>query len=169
MTIRYNTTRGDLIVNNARSILRNRFIMTMWSIVIAYYCFDYWREPEMQSHTLGIKVFSTTIFAVLSVLILFGITFVLTTMLILTRNNKGALGEHRITLTDEGLLESTDYNESLSRWSGYHKTVNTKSYLILYVTEGSFLHISKKRPLLEGDLTAFESALKAKTQRLSAK
>ena len=84
---------------------------------------------------------------------------------VLLQKYVGVLGEHRLTITEENLIESTTYNESAFRWSGYQRTVVTKAYLLLYVTDTMVYFIPRKRPLLEGDLPRFEAALAERTKR----
>ena len=38
------------------------------------------------------------------------------------RPQKGVLGPHTLVLTDEGLIERTEYNETLRRWKGLDRS-----------------------------------------------
>ena len=164
MTIRYFTTRGDLLAGQFRSIVRNRFLQVFWAIVVASLCYSAVREPATAGQTVGYKIAFCLVMAALYVAVFVGLTFALTSVMFLLRKNTGVLGEHRLSITDVGLVESTVHNESLNRWSAYHRTVSTKGHLFLYVTESQFHIISKKRPLLEGDLAEFEATLREKTK-----
>ena len=163
MTIRYTLTRADLIRVNFRALLRNRFLQVLWGALIAWDCYTTLTGPQLADTGMVYKIVFTGFMAVFYYALLFSITFVLTSALLLVRKNKGVLGEHRLTVTEDGLFESTVHNESLNRWSAYHKTVKTARYLMLYVTETNLHIIPRKRPLLEGDLVAFEIALLEKT------
>lgn len=164
MTIRYDTTRGDLLYANCRAITRNSFLLVFWSIVIVWVCYMALQDPKVSEHGFGYKVAFALVMAAFYYALFFAATFSVMAGMVLLRKNTGVLGEHRLSISAEGLIESTIHNESLNRWSAYHKTVSTKRYLMLYVTEGQFHIISKKRPLLEGDLAAFEAALNEKTK-----
>lgn len=164
MTIRYTITRKDLLVANFRTLIRNRFLQVVWAVIICSSCYSALHEPKMLGYGLAYKIGFCLFFGAIYFAALFGLTFVVTSAMLLVRKNKGVLGEHRLTISDEGLIESTIYNESLNRWSAYHKTISTSGYLLLYVSEVHFHFISKKRPLLEGDLAAFESLLNAKVK-----
>jgi hypothetical protein len=164
MTIRYTTTRGDLLFANFRTLARNRFLLVFWSIAIAGVCYSAVNDPKVVDHAVGYKIGLCATMALLYFVLFFSVTLVVTSAMALLRKNTGVLGEHRVSISDEGLMESTVHNESLHRWSGYHRTVSTKGYLLLYITDAQFHIISKKRPLIEGDLTAFEAALNEKTK-----
>ena len=49
--------------------------------------------------------------------------------------NRGVLGNHDLEIRDEGLVERTNINESMFRWSGLHKLGRSRNYLFIYVTE----------------------------------
>lgn len=165
MTIRYIVTRGDLLFATFRSLIRNRFILVIWTVLIGWICFNAVRGPQVASHALGYKLVFCIFMAVFYFVILFSVTFALTSVMMLLRRNTGLLGEHRLSISDEGITESTSHNESLNRWSAYHRTVKTKRHLMLYVTEVQYHIISRRRPLLEGDLRSFEAMLDAKTKK----
>jgi len=165
MIVRYNTTRGDLIAASIRSVLHSRIILAMWVFFITRTCYSALQGPKIVDMSLGSKVFFSIILGGLFSAFFFGTVIAVAVAAVLLKKNKGVLGEHRLAISDDGILESTIHNESLNRWSTYHKTVSTRSHLLLYVNEGHFHIISKKRPLIEGDLVAFEAALNEKTKR----
>jgi len=164
MTIRYNNTRGDILYANFLSLMRNRYLHVLWSIFIIWICYTALQGSKTAPQSMSITVATCVFMAVICYVFFFTATFAVVAGMILLRKNKGVLGEHSLTLSDEGLVESTIYNETLNRWAAYHKTVSTKKHLLLYVSEGQFHVISKKRPLIEGDLAAFEAALNEKTK-----
>lgn len=167
MTIRYNNTRGDLIFVNIRTILHNRLLLAIWAIGTANICYSALQGPKIQDTSLGMKIFLCVFVGGIFSVFLFASIIAMTTAMILLKKNKGVLGEHLVSISDEGIVESTIYNESLHRWSAYHKTVSTSRFLLLYANEGQYLVISRKRPLIEGDLVAFEAALNEKTRKVS--
>jgi len=163
VTIRYSLTRADLLFTNARSIFLNRFILGFWTVAIIGLCITMLREPKIAVHGLAYKAVFAVIIAVFYLIVLTAGTVLLTSLMVLLRKNQGILGEHRITLPAEGLVEATDFNESLNRWSAYHRTVTTKRYLFIFVTEGLIHVVPRRRALLQGDLVEFEAALRQHT------
>ncbi|MFA6175155.1 MAG: YcxB family protein [Phycisphaerae bacterium] len=45
----------------------------------------------------------------------------------------GVLGKHKFKISDEGLQESTEHNESLVRWDGIQTIETTKDYFFVFV------------------------------------
>jgi hypothetical protein len=54
---------------------------------------------------------------------------------VLVNKNRGVVGEHTLEINDEGLLEKTPFNESLHRWTGFHKIQASRKYLFVFVTD----------------------------------
>ncbi len=75
---------------------------------------------------------------------------------------KGSVGEHRLTLTDEGLEESTAFNRSMNTWAGMRGIKESRGFFFVYVSDNGAHVISKKRPLFEGDLPSFIGECKAR-------
>ncbi len=57
------------------------------------------------------------------------------TIHLLLIDSRGILGEHTITLSPDGLTESTEFNTGLARWNGIGRIVNTKHYLIVIIND----------------------------------
>jgi hypothetical protein len=56
----------------------------------------------------------------------------------------GTLGEHKFRISDEGLWESTEYNESLTKWNGIKSIETTKKYIFVFI-DTHMAHIIPKR------------------------
>jgi YcxB-like protein len=71
---------------------------------------------------------------------------IISMVLILTTSSKanGILGEHEYEITPEGLLEKTNANEGLSRWSGIQEVRKAGSF-ILFRISGYLFHIIPRR------------------------
>ena len=77
-----------------------------------------------------------------------------------TAKGKGVLGEHTLEITDDGLIETTEYNRSLHRWAGIHKVTESRRFLWIYVTDTLAHIVPRRRPLIEGDLRLFEDQMR---------
>ncbi|MCX2781185.1 YcxB family protein [Microbulbifer thermotolerans] len=65
--------------------------------------------------------------------------------ILLTSNTKsGVLGKHEYVITDEGLSESTEANESLIKWSGIDDVKINKNYILIRINQYLF-HIFPRR------------------------
>ncbi|MEO5713030.1 MAG: YcxB family protein [Luteolibacter sp.] len=163
MTIRYITTRGDLVSLCFSSMMKSRITQVIYGLISLQIAYSVVTTGTFMNHSFGLKVAVGFATAAFIYAVMFTFAFVLSATIMLMRKNTGILGEHEISIMEEGLLEVTAHNESLNRWSAYHKTISTNRYLRLYVTEGTCHSISKKRPLLVGDINAFEALLREKS------
>jgi hypothetical protein len=165
MQIRYSLTRLDLLRVNVRSALHNRTIILIWIGISLFFSLNAFNSSTNPAHGFGVSIVSVLIIALAIFTLMAGATLLLTLLVVASREHTGVLGEHTLRVTDEGLVEKTEHNESLHRWSAYHRTVKSGAYLFLYVTEGMAHVVPLRRPLLEGDLAAFEAALRAHTAK----
>lgn len=114
------------------------------------------REPEV------LKVIILTL-VVGCLLILFVISMaglsVLTAML-RTGRGAGVLGRHNYRISEEGLRETTDVNDSLMHWKGIFAIKDTGSYLLVFQTP-ALAHVLPRRCFADGgDFLIFETALR---------
>ena len=56
----------------------------------------------------------------------------------------GILGLHDYEIREDGLLEKTDVNESLSRWAGIQSVKETRSHLLIWQSPG-LIHVIPRR------------------------
>ncbi|MBJ9993632.1 YcxB family protein [Paenibacillus sp. S28] len=70
-------------------------------------------------------------------------------VLSLLDDKPGLLGEHTITLADEGIIENTSVNESIHKWPGIRSIEHNDEYIFIFLNQ-TMAHIIPKR--------AFESS-----------
>ena len=142
--IRYSLNRWDFLRFQLWSILHNRFLLGFFIIMDGFLIWLTLRGPEMAARSIGGKV-SFAIGFTLFAAVLLGVFEVLVLGLrILLQKGHGQLGEHELEIRADGIAERTTVNESLHRWSGYHRTASSGPYLYLFVTDG-LVHIIPKR------------------------
>jgi hypothetical protein len=74
-------------------------------------------------------------------------------------SQKGTLGEHEMEVTEQGLVEWTDYNEMKSAWGAIQRIETTPSHTFIYV--GPIMaYVIPHGAVTEGDLRAFLGELK---------
>lgn len=77
---------------------------------------------------------------------------------------RGVVGQHTLEITERGLSERTEYNESLARWASVRRIHSTRRYLYIYV--GDFnLHSVPKRCFAREQIAGFEAELRAFAKR----
>lgn len=126
------------------SLAHNRLAM---GFLLSFAAFLVWitlRSPEMAERPLRERIFAGIFFAIflLSALALGQLIFV--ALWILLRKGRGMFGEHELIIREDGLVERTDVNESMHRWTGFHKIVSSGGYLYVFVTDMN-VHIVPKR------------------------
>jgi hypothetical protein len=67
-----------------------------------------------------------------------------TTKMIREGKNEGLLGEHTMTLSDEGIVDSNPNGETRVNWTGIIKLVEDESNLYVYISSVSAYIIPKK-------------------------
>ncbi len=45
----------------------------------------------------------------------------------------GILGKHKFIISDDGLMETTEHSESITKWNGVHSVKTTKNYIYVFV------------------------------------
>ena len=144
LSITYTVTRGDMLRWYFYVLCRNRILIAIIAAVSLLVAWNDLRMPEMAKFSLAHKI----MYAVFITALMFGFVGCATmaTMWLSTRFKKlkGVLGEHTLEIRDDALVERTDFNESVIRWAGIHKLVQTGRHLIIYVTETNVYLVPRK-------------------------
>ncbi len=155
MRIRYENTRWDLIRGQWQMLRFNRALHYLLIAIGAFVLYSSFSYSEIQHKSLVYRAF----YAGFYLLFVLGAgalgALAVAALNTLLGNGKGLIGEHRLTLTEEGLEESTAFNRSLNKWAGIRGLKETSSLYLLFVTENNAHLVPKKKPLLEGDLGTF--------------
>ena len=114
-------------------------------------------ETELQS--LGSKVFYV-IFHMLTLLCIIAIfQVVIQVLMLFSQKNRGILGSHELEIRDDGLVERTDVNESLHRWSAFHKISSTRNFIFIYVTDNIVHYVPFRSFASESEATLFKNEI----------
>ena len=133
---------------------RNRVLVTFFVIISTLVAFLNLREPDLVAHSLAFKIFYVLVFDALFVTTISIVTLIVLWIMILIRRNRGVLGEHTLEVTPAGLVERTEFNETLHRWQGFHRVIRTHRYLYLWVTD-SMIHAVPLRSFESEDAARF--------------
>ena len=137
--VRYSLTRMDLF----RSYLyvTNRIRVFHVFIVVAGLgmawgiCNDIPALATWSLYSITFRILCSIIFTVLLFCVTKIVSMAMLALIIMRSKNRGVIGEHELEIRDVGLIERTEFNESLHRWTGLHKIVMRRRYLYIYVTE----------------------------------
>lgn len=162
MKIRFSLTRFDLLKARTATLLSNRPLLVVAMLMSAFCGVSGFTAESVAGATVAFRV----LYASIGILFVLGFGFfsamLFNALQCFTTKAKGVIGEHTLEVTEEGLLETTEYNTSLHRWSAFHKIKRSGGFLWIYVTDTMAHVVPLKRPLQEGDLSAFLDQLSSK-------
>src|SRR4051812_1599435 len=148
MCLRYSLTRWDLFRAGLRAILHQRVLLIVFVPLLVFLAWSSFTYEENQKLALPMRVTATMVsvamcagFGLLAGAIFVGAQSFL-------RRDTGVLGEHTLEITDEGLIESTHVNRSLSNWRTSFRIRETGRYVYIYISAGTAHIIPKTRPPL---------------------
>jgi hypothetical protein len=76
----------------------------------------------------------------------------------------GILGKRKLTISDDGLIETTEHSESITKWGGVHSVETTKNYVYVFV-DSCAAHIIPTRYFNSPDeVTNFCAVLKSRVE-----
>lgn len=140
MRVTTNINKMDLIRFNLAILpkLRSTYI-TILVIALLAFGFICWKNgiPQTTNNWIAALVGSLSggFFGML-----FGVVFSMISILFMSSEKNGILGEHEYTILPEGLHEKTSANEGLSKWSGIVKVKVAGPYLLFQIS-GYLFHI----------------------------
>jgi|Deesub1362A_J573_1020465.scaffolds.fasta_scaffold31039_1 hypothetical protein len=82
--------------------------------------------------------------------------------------NKGAIGRHRLTITPEGVIEKTDFNETKTAWSSVEKIAVTENGIYIYMSSIAAYIVPKRAFSSKEAFNEFVQTLKQYYERYSS-
>jgi hypothetical protein len=160
-TITYRITRWDLFASNMTLWMRSRVLQLMLVVLLGV---NLWfgrsrylgraSALEIALHALGILVFYVMFVVGTLVVVGLAMSFLL--------KQRGIICEHILEITDEGLVESTEMNRTLHRWSAISRIMNIFGYLFVYVGD-QHSHQVPRRCIPPEQMAYLERELRART------
>ncbi len=77
-----------------------------------------------------------------------------------TGKNRGILGKHTILISEDGLVETTEVNESRWAWTGIERVEQIEHYIFIFVSSTSAHTIPKRAFASTEEATQFYNAAK---------
>ena len=163
LAITYELTRWDVFVHWMTTLFRNRMLQVFVLVIFLLNGF-LTLSPKLLTDSPFAFVFD----AVFYVAWFFGfLTLSMGAMGLAYAyipKHVGVLGRHVLEITDQGLMERTDTNETLHRWPGVRRIVSLWGTLYVYVSETNSHMIPKKRFAPE-EINNFETNLRQRMVR----
>lgn len=164
-TITYMLTRRDLLANQTAALVHNR-VVQVFAILGMVLVAGLVIMARPDSVLLTLAVVSAVVAAWIGVLLFaIGLTVMATVFLL---KHRGVLGEHVLEITERGLLEKTDYGETLAKWHSIYRIRSTRWFLYIYLNELQF-HPVPKRYFSKEQIIGFESELRVHAKKRKLK
>ena len=162
MRLRYKLTRLDLFIVSFQVLLFQPVFLIVVISILAFAWWNTFASAEITGYSLQVRIIA----AMLSVAQVTGACLLVGTLMIATKTflckDKGVIGEHTLEITDEGLVESTEVNRSLSNWSAPFRIREMRRYVYIYISSGSAHVVPKTKPPLEGSVAEFIAELRSR-------
>ena len=159
-TITYEITRRDIFVNWMTVIFRNRILQIFVLVVLV---FNGWLilAPGLGRHSLVRLVIEAVSCLIGFVGILAFFQCILGLANAYIPKHRGVVGRHIIEITEQGLIERTDCNETLHRWPSICRILSLGGYLYIYVSDTNS-HQVPKRCFTRQEIESFEADLRSR-------
>ena len=144
MEVRYRNTLGDVLRFNLYTIPRLRGTLVLNGFILLALLWAFLPLVRGLDASLVFKalllasVLLVVFAAITAVSLLFGI------LSFIPKLNKGVLTDHRVVLSESGVLEETPLNRTECGWKGIEKVVQTPRYILLYISQFG-AHVIPKR------------------------
>lgn len=138
-SVRFSLNRWDLIQCRLWVVAHNRFLLGLTLVFSLGIPLLHLRDPGISSRSAGFKLFYVIFFCGLLLAFMAVLQVLIQVLWMFLNKNRGVLGVHELEIRNEGLAERTDVNESMHRWSGFHKISRSRRFLFIFVTD-SIVH-----------------------------
>ena len=141
--ITYDLTQWDLFANFMTLIFRNRILQVF---LLAVPLFNRWLTltPKFGTYSLTYLLFDSLLYLVgfFLAFVVFQVIFGLANTFI--PKHRGVVGRHVLEISEQGLVERTDFNETLHKWSSICRIFSLFGYVYIYVSDSNAHQIPKR-------------------------
>lgn len=165
-TISYELTRWDLLVNWMTVLFRNR-ILQVFVLLGLLFNIGLALVPKLGTYSIVSLIFLIVVYFVG----FFGFLIFFLTILGLANaflpKHRGVLGRHVLESKEEGLVERTDYNETLHRWPSIVRVLSLWGYVYIYVTDSN-AHVVPRRCFPPAEIDSFVADVRRRAKQASS-
>lgn len=131
----YNLTRADIFRIHFYMLLRSKWILGMWAVLMSLLIWNDLHGEALADTSAAYKVFYALVIFIIYATALLLVLAVIVLSKVLFSRMTGVVCEHEIELREDGIHERTAVDESLHRWSAFHKLVVRPTYVYLMVSD----------------------------------
>jgi hypothetical protein len=156
--ITYELTRWDVFANWMTVIFRNRILQVFILVILL---FNGWLilGPKFGTHSPGRFLLDTLVYLATFLGWIAFLQVVLGLANAFIPKHRGGGGRHVLEITEQGLVERTDCNETLHRWPSICRVLSRWGYLYIYVSDTNS-HQIPKRYFSASEMDSFEAELR---------
>jgi hypothetical protein len=163
LEVTYSLTRGDIYLLNLRAVLTRPGLLLIHGGIIAVFTLVMLRDQKVAAESLSYRVTFGIAAALFLTSLMLGFQVVLVALLVSFKKLKGILGRHTLAIAEEGIVETTDFNQSLHRWPGIHRVRSTRRYLLIYINEVSFHAVPRRSFRTRDEASEFEAEVRRRS------
>jgi hypothetical protein len=157
--VHYRLGRWDMFGCSVNFCLHNRLVQAVFLLGLLFIEWIVISDAYSESESIW-PVVMAAVMAPIIVLCVVGLLGSLVLVLIsFLFSHKGILGEHTLEITDRGLLERTEFNETLVKWRGIGRVHSSARYVYIYVSDFNYYAVPKRQFTVEY-INAFEATLR---------
>ncbi len=142
-SIEFSFSLFDLIKCRLWVIHHHKLLMGMYLVFSVLVPLMDLNDSKLAEHTIVFRVLVFASTAIVALVFMAALNIVLQVIMAVSAKNRGLVGAHKIEAGDECLTETTEFNASTFRWSGFHKLSESTNYLFLYVAENNVIYVPK--------------------------
>jgi hypothetical protein len=164
LAITYQLTRWDLVLNSVAVLFRNRitrvvfpFFMVLNGVILL--------GPGLRTRPPWLTAVEALVYSVGFAVFMLVFLFCFGLAVAFLLNQRGVVGEHVLEITEQGLVERTEFNETLHKWGAICRVMSMWGYLYVYVSDMN-CHQIPERCFPRQELAQFESELRARAHQL---
>lgn len=157
MELHTDVTSADIVLARVAMALRPSFVFWFnWAIALAMPAI---LSPELlKAGGFALFVFALLVLLVFCFMTLIGLVVGAIEVVMAKKSARGVLGHHVLRLTEEGLVEETEFNRTIHPWHSVDRIVRFAGLTL--VRAGAGWHVIPKRALRSQDGEAFMRALR---------
>ncbi|MFZ6720477.1 YcxB family protein [Undibacterium sp. Ji49W] len=132
MEIIYKNTYWQIVGDSLGEMWRNKFIRTMNLVIIAYCAYAMSNAFNLENFNFYLYILFVLGITISSVIINTVITMLITLQTIISRGSERELGPHHVRLTEEGVVQETSVNMSMTKWVGINRVISNNRFIRIY-------------------------------------
>lgn len=142
-TITYELTRWDLFANSMTIVLRNRLLQVL---ILATFLVNgcLILLPKLRTDSISSIVLSAVLLAISLAACIFLFQTVMSLAIAFVLKQKGVVGQHTLAVTEQGLVERTEFNETLHKWPSVCRILSLFGYWYIYVGDSNAHQVPKR-------------------------